>query len=370
MIKLNTAIAQKIVQRTMKIIGNSVNVMDENGIIIASGNPSRLNQKHTGAILAIRKNEMIEIDAELAEKWNFEAQPGINLPITYLGNTLGAIGISGIPEQVKPYAELVKMTAELIIEQYILLEKERWDRRYKEEFVLQLLRGKLDENNIREQAEFFSLELNTSRIVVIIKLLHPTTDKLQRLVTYLEQFNSKQPLAVLSPDQVILLADTEDMRLLIEHKQLGKLLPSDFHHQDYKIAVGAYTESLLTLQHSYQTAVSTLNYGLKNFPKKSLYFFEEHKLPVLLDNLSYSWQAKKLLAPLQMLYTQDENHTLRKTLKQYFLSNCDLLLTSETLFIHVNTLRYRLNKIERITGLSFNKIDDKFILYLSTVLQY
>ena len=132
MIKLNTAIAQKIVQRTMKIIENSVNVMDENGIIIASGNPSRLNQKHTGAVLAIRKNEMIEIDAELAEKWNFEAQPGINLPITYLGNTLGAIGISGIPEQVKPYAELVKMTAELIIEQYILLEKERWDRRYKD----------------------------------------------------------------------------------------------------------------------------------------------------------------------------------------------------------------------------------------------
>ena len=50
MIKLNTAIAQKIVQRTMKIIENSVNVMDENGIIIASGNPSRLNQKHTGAL--------------------------------------------------------------------------------------------------------------------------------------------------------------------------------------------------------------------------------------------------------------------------------------------------------------------------------
>ena len=55
MIKLNTAIAQKIVQRTMKIIENSVNVMDENGIIIASGNPSRLNQKHTGAVLAKMK---------------------------------------------------------------------------------------------------------------------------------------------------------------------------------------------------------------------------------------------------------------------------------------------------------------------------
>lgn len=33
--QLNTMIARQIVERTMKIIGHSVNVMDEQGLIIA-----------------------------------------------------------------------------------------------------------------------------------------------------------------------------------------------------------------------------------------------------------------------------------------------------------------------------------------------
>ncbi len=33
---------------------------------------------------------MVEIDRELAEQWRYEALPGINLPITYLGKPLRA----------------------------------------------------------------------------------------------------------------------------------------------------------------------------------------------------------------------------------------------------------------------------------------
>lgn len=43
---LAEATARQIVQRAMSIISHSVNVMDSNGVIIASGNPSRLFQRH------------------------------------------------------------------------------------------------------------------------------------------------------------------------------------------------------------------------------------------------------------------------------------------------------------------------------------
>jgi carbohydrate diacid regulator len=46
------------------------------------------------------------------------------------------------------------------------------------------------------------------------------------------------------------------------------------------------------------------------------------------------------------------------------LQDCDLHPCAEALFIHPNTLRYRLTRIEQITGLNFNKLDDKFLLYL------
>ncbi len=42
--------ARQIVQRTMSIIDYSVNVMNEYGVIIASGDPRRLHQRHEGAV--------------------------------------------------------------------------------------------------------------------------------------------------------------------------------------------------------------------------------------------------------------------------------------------------------------------------------
>ncbi|THA15236.1 CdaR family transcriptional regulator [Rodentibacter pneumotropicus] len=365
--QLDTTIAQKIVKRAMQIIHYSVNVMNDDGVIIASGNPKRLSQRHTGAVLALRENRVVEVDQLLAQKWNFEAQPGINLPIHYLGKVIGVVGISGDPTQVKQYAELVKMTAELIVEQHALLEQERWRHRYKEEFILQLLHGNLNWQEIEQQAEFFSFDLTKSRVAILIKLLHPNSDSLQHLINYLEQPEFAQDVAILSLDQVVVLK-TQTMPTVLS-QQIKTLLQTDYTRQDYKMAVGASLNMPLSeqLPLSFQSAQSTLSYGMKHHPRKNIYRFEEYRLPVLLTGLSSSWQGKELLKPVVPLFA-GENATLYKTLQQYFLANCDLHLTAKKLFIHPNTLRYRLAKIEQLTGLSFNKIDDVLSFYLSTIL--
>lgn len=367
--QLDTLIAQKIVKRAMKIIYYSVNVMDDDGVIIASGNPDRLAQRHTGAVLALRENRVVEVDESLAQKWNFEAQPGINLPIHYLGKTIGVVGISGEPSQVKQYAELVKMTAELIVEQHALLEQESWHRRYKEEFILQILRGNLDWNAMVQQAAFFSFDLNKSRVVMLIKLLQPNSDSVRHLMNYLEQTEFSQDVAMLSLDQVVVLKPVQPkMDLIVQAKAL---IPPDYPKNDFKISVGAWLNAPLSeqLPLSFQSAQSTLEYGLKHHPRKGIYTFEQHRLPVLLAGLSNTWQGRELLKPLAPLFLA-EHAMLYKTLQQYFLSNCDLHLTAEKLFVHPNTLRYRLNKIEQITGLFFNKIDDELTLYLGTLLEH
>lgn len=134
--KLDKFLAQNIVKRATQIIPYAVNVMDNHGIIIASSDINRLGQYHLGAVQALRQNQAIEINAQLEQQWHFEVRQGINIPITYLNENIGVIGISGQPELVREYAKLVKMAAELIVEQAAQLEKERWQSRYKEEFVL------------------------------------------------------------------------------------------------------------------------------------------------------------------------------------------------------------------------------------------
>lgn len=368
---LDLNLAKNIVQRTHRIIRKPVNVMNEDGIIIASSDLHRLNQKHTGAVLAIRQNRVVEIDDLLAKQWHFEVRLGINLPICYAGQLFGVIGITGDPDNIRPYGELVKMTAELMIEQHILLEKERWDRRYKEAFLIRLLKGKLPCDEIMQQASFFHIDIKRHNAVVIIKILQPTSEKLQLLVNHLENPEFNHHLCVLSHDKIALLTSLVELNTLFLNHHLSNLLPASLKRsglKGIKIARGCEIHQYEDISLSYKAALNTLNYGCGFFPKQSFYDFEKYKLPVLLSSLHSMPMIKEVLKSIKPLYL-NENTVLQKTLLQYFLSNCDLALTSEQLFIHINTLRYRLAKIEQITGLSFNRIEDKFVLYLSTLLK-
>ncbi|EJZ0476747.1 XRE family transcriptional regulator, partial [Escherichia coli] len=110
---LQDSTARQIVQRTMGIIPYSVNVMNEHGMIIASGEASRLHQRHEGAVLALTENRVVEIDSATANKLK-GVKPGINLPINFRDQLIGVLGITGEPGEVKAYAQLVKMASELI----------------------------------------------------------------------------------------------------------------------------------------------------------------------------------------------------------------------------------------------------------------
>ena len=66
--QINTTIARQIVERTMKIIQYSVNVMDSTGQIIASGDPDRLHQKHDGAVLVLNSQRVVEINEATAQQ--------------------------------------------------------------------------------------------------------------------------------------------------------------------------------------------------------------------------------------------------------------------------------------------------------------
>ena len=58
---------------------------------------------------------------------------------------------------------------------------------------------------------------------------------------------------------------------------------------------------------------------------------------------------------------------LLETLLTFFMMNEQLKPTSERLFIHVNTLRYRLEQVTKITGLDWTSTPDKIRLFLGII---
>jgi carbohydrate diacid regulator len=77
------------------------------------------------------------------------------------------------------------------------------------------------------------------------------------------------------------------------------------------------------------------------------------------------WRRAQLLEPLELLQSKDEKGVLLKTLQVFFDQDCDLAQTCAALHIHRNTLRYRLEKVEDLTNLKINKLDNKVQLYLA-----
>nr|WP_230857968.1 MULTISPECIES: helix-turn-helix domain-containing protein [Enterococcus] len=63
--------------------------------------------------------------------------------------------------------------------------------------------------------------------------------------------------------------------------------------------------------------------------------------------------------------TEEEVHLFKKTLACFSKNNGSIKNCSEELFIHKNTLQYRLNKFHSLTGYTPRNYDDYHILKLA-----
>ncbi|MCY9851435.1 sugar diacid recognition domain-containing protein [Vibrio mediterranei] len=375
--QLNSLIAKQIVDRAKKIIAYSINVMDENGVIIGSSDPSRLHQTHEGALLAIRDNRTIEINDSVASTLS-GVKTGINLPIIYSEHVIGVVGISGTPEEVRSYGELVKMTAELIVEQAALMSQVQWNKRHREELLLQLIEGSsLNDGQLLSIAQRLDLDLSQPRVATVIKVIpragEPVTlEHLQKLVHLLEhpERDNIVGIASVSMNEIVVLKPVtivnHTWNRKEEQKRVAKLVKRIDNECDFSIqmAIGDYFPGLIGLARSYETAKATIESSTSN--DDAVMFYQDRKLSVLVSSIKQDpWRATQLKAPIEKLMAADGKQVLLKTLSTFFAQNCDLAQTCESLHIHRNTLRYRLDKIQQETNLDINKLDDKIQLYLA-----
>ncbi|MDI3410443.1 sugar diacid recognition domain-containing protein [Bacillus sonorensis] len=83
--------------------------------------------------------------------------------------------MTGSPSEVSHYGELVKMAAELTVEQAFLTKQLTWDQRLREETVIQMIQGgDLTSLDFLERAERLSIPLKNKRICLVFEL--PSAD--------------------------------------------------------------------------------------------------------------------------------------------------------------------------------------------------
>lgn len=156
----------------------------------------------------------------------------------------------------------------------------------------------------------------------------------------------------------------------LENQRIDKLLQRLPAQMDlnFKIALGHFFPEKGGIARSYQTAQETLALGKQRNAEGNKYLFEDYSLQVLLAGLKHDWRGQALASPYQQLAKADRNGQLRKTLAAYITHFGDAQQCANALFIHRNTLRYRLDKIQQITQADIQSLHGLLSLYLGQLL--
>lgn len=373
MFLLDASLAQSIVDRAMQILRTNVNVMDERGLIIASGEPGRIGTRHEGALLVLAQGRAVEVDDALAERLH-DTRPGINLPLRAQGRVLGVVGLSGAPDAVRQQAELVRMAAETMLEQAQWLQMMARDERLREELVLQLIGVSPAGAGLEEWARQLRVDLAQPRVALLVELADAALDAdallaaQQRLRRLLAEPRPGLACAAVSLRELAVLwpgvgAEGRDPALRARLDALQARL-TDAAGSALRLALGGHFAGDDGLARSWQSARATLQAGRRHRPRDAVLCYGELTLPVLLAGLGEGWRAEEIQRPLRELAVHDREGQLRRTLAAWFAHDMKAAPSAAALHVHRNTLDYRLRRISEITGLDLARLGDCLLLFI------
>ncbi|MED3690344.1 helix-turn-helix domain-containing protein [Peribacillus butanolivorans] len=143
---------------------------------------------------------------------------------------------------------------------------------------------------------------------------------------------------------------------------------SQFNGQKVFSGIGNEYSSILQLRKSYLEALEVIN-AAKFIGKPEQLPFQYSKLGIFryLEMISnHHGKTNYINTDLQILQKKDqESQTkLLQTMEIFLLNNCRIKPTAEQLYIHTNTLKYRMNQITDLTSIDFDDFHSRIQLYV------
>ena len=391
--QLNRDLVGQIIDSLKTICDHDINFIDENGNIYASTDPIRVGDYHEGGFRAAQTGEIVRITEDQPDS---DMRKGINMPVRHHGKTLAVIGITGEPEEVERYAALIRRIALLLIREHdidirdraagrqtdylvrALIFKERLDAEYRD-YVLGLhgitsVAGRWRtvvfdtgrQNNTGRQTaanrqndagrQTAAGRQNTSAKNPFRPDHYEAEDTIAETLQTLADQMENCLFTHLPPYLYVMITKEETIR---RHAAEFDNLAAAFSER-ITIGIGS-AETFSRQSRSYENARlaagSSREYGRP-------VWIEDLDIEVLLHMVPKAAADYFVLKTLGELKEEDLD-----LLRTYYACNMSLQETADRLFLHKNTLQYRLNRIRKITGKDPRIFKDAAVLYTSLSLK-
>ncbi len=310
------------------------------------------------------QKEIKNLEKKIIESLNLTSTENVFLNYCYLPLNLKTkhyIFIEGNDKESKNQLKIMKILIE-----NALLKKQM----SKEELIEKILKNEIYEKEIEKKAEILNIEINKKRVVILIKT---KVEEFKIVKNFLkESLNQEDFLIELENEKFVILKtikEQEKEQKILEYlKELNKKLKEKANIET-NIAVGNFIEDLKEIENSFKEA--TLALEIKQIFQNSddIIFYNNIGIERIIYKLPISICEIFLAEVLKKKKIKNLNEEILFTINSFFDNNLNISETSRKLFIHRNTLVYRLEKIKNLTGLDLRNFEDAIKFKLALLIQ-
>lgn len=244
------------------------------------------------------------------------------------------------------------------IQNLIVAYKERFDRN---NFFQNLLLDNLLLVDIYNRAKKLHIEAAVRRVIFIVETNSEKDSTPTELLTGMFSSQSGDYITAVDESSVILVKSLEANEGYEVLEQTAQTIVDMMNMEamlNVRVAYGTIVNELKDLSKSYKEAKMALDVGKIFYAEKKVNAYNTlgigrliYQLPV---NLCKIFIEEIFGENIPMDFDEETLNTVNK----FFENNLNVSETSRQLFVHRNTLVYRIEKLEKITGLDIRTFDD------------
>ena len=244
------------------------------------------------------------------------------------------------------------------IQNLLIAYKERFD---KDNFIKNLLLDNLLLVDIYNRAKKLHIDTEVRRVIFIIETKHEKDSNALDNVRTLLGNKSKDFVTAVDEKNIIIVKELEAND---GHKELEKtaqniysLLKED-GEEDVLIAYGTIVNDIKEVSKSYKEAKLALDVGKIFFGEKNIIAYSALGIGRLIYQLPIPLCKMFIREIFEGKSPDDFDEETLATINKFFENSLNVSETSRQLYIHRNTLVYRLDKLQKSTGLDLRVFED------------
>ena len=260
----------------------------------------------------------------------------------------------GVGEDVYMVGKMVAFQIQNLLVAY----KERFD---KDNFIKNLLLDNLLLVDIYGRAKKLHIQTDEKRVALIVETENVKDSNVLELMRTYFGSNNKDFITAVDENSVIVVKDLSEGDGMKEIEKTADHIAVFLAKENLKnvrIAYGTIVNELKEVSRSYKEAKMALDVGKIFFGERDVIAYSELGIGRLIYQLPIPLCKMFIKEIFDAKSPDDFDEETLITINKFFENSLNVSETSRQLFIHRNTLVYRLDKLQKSTGLDLRVFED------------